>query len=295
MMSEPIKNRYDFVILFDVENGNPNGDPDAGNMPRVDPETGLGLVTDVCLKRKIRNFVEDVKEDADGYRIYIKDQVPLNRSDAEALSALGVDKDLKAAKKNDPDLDRKIRDYMCSHYYDIRAFGAVMTTFVKGALNCGQVRGPVQLGFARSIDPILPQEVTITRIAITTEADAEKKGTEMGRKYIVPYGLYRAEGYVSANLARKVTGFSEEDLQLLWQAILNMFENDHSAARGKMAVRELIVFKHESELGNAPAYKLFDAVHVARREDVDVPRRYSDYIVTVDENLPAGVSCERIG
>ena len=295
MMSEPIKNRYDFVILFDVENGNPNGDPDAGNMPRVDPETGLGLVTDVCLKRKIRNFVEDVKEDADGYRIYIKDQVPLNRSDAEALSVLGVDKDLKAAKKNDPDLDRKIRDYMCSHYYDIRAFGAVMTTFVKGALNCGQVRGPVQLGFARSIDPILPQEVTITRIAITTEADAEKKGTEMGRKYIVPYGLYRAEGYVSANLARKVTGFSEEDLQLLWQAILNMFENDHSAARGKMAVRELIVFKHESELGNAPAYKLFDAVQVERREDVDVPRRYGDYIVTVDENLPAGVSCERMG
>ena len=294
-MSEPIKNRYDFVILFDVENGNPNGDPDAGNMPRVDPETGLGLVTDVCLKRKIRNFVEDVKEDADGYRIYIKDQVPLNRSDAEALSALGVDKDLKAAKKNDPDLDRKIRDYMCSHYYDIRAFGAVMTTFVKGALNCGQVRGPVQLGFARSIDPILPQEVTITRIAITTEADAEKKGTEMGRKYIVPYGLYRAEGYVSAILARKVTGFSEEDLQLLWQAILNMFENDHSAARGKMAVRELIVFKHESELGNAPAYKLFDAVQVERREDVDVPRRYGDYIVTVDENLPAGVSCERMG
>ena len=294
-MSEPIKNRYDFVILFDVENGNPNGDPDAGNMPRVDPETGLGLVTDVCLKRKIRNFVEDVKEDADGYRIYIKDQVPLNRSDAEALSALGVDKDLKAAKKNDPDLDRKIRDYMCSHYYDIRAFGAVMTTFVKGALNCGQVRGPVQLGFARSIDPILPQEVTITRIAITTEADAEKKGTEMGRKYIVPYGLYRAEGYVSANLARKVTGFSEEDLQLLWQAILNMFENDHSAARGKMAVRELIVFKHESELGNAPAYKLFDAVQVERREDVDVRRRYGDYIVTVNENLPAGVSCERMG
>lgn len=294
-MSEPIKNRYDFVILFDVENGNPNGDPDAGNMPRVDPETGLGLVTDVCLKRKIRNFVEDVKEDADGYRIYIKDQVPLNRSDAEALSALGVDKDLKAAKKNDSDLDRKIRDYMCSHYYDIRAFGAVMTTFVKGALNCGQVRGPVQLGFARSIDPILPQEVTITRIAITTEADAEKKGTEMGRKYIVPYGLYRAEGYVSANLARKVTGFSEEDLQLLWQAILNMFENDHSAARGKMAVRELIVFKHESELGNAPAYKLFDAVQVERREGVDVPRRYGDYIVTVDENLPAGVSCERMG
>ena len=190
-------------------------------MPRVDPETGCGLVTDVCLKRKIRNYIEDAKEDAEGYRIYIRDQVPLQRSDAEALRYMGVDKDLKAAKKDDPALDGKIRDFMCRNFYDIRTFGAVMTTFVKGALNCGQVRGPVQLGFARSIDPILPQpvqlgfarsidpilpqEVTITRIAITTEADAEKKGTEMGRKYIVPYGLYRAEGFISANLARKVT------------------------------------------------------------------------------------------
>ncbi len=293
-MSEAIKNRYDFVILFDVENGNPNGDPDAGNMPRIDPETGYGLVTDVCLKRKIRNYVEDAKEDAEGYRIYIKDQVPLQRSDGEALHYLGVDKDLKAAKKEDPTLDVKIRDFMCRNFYDIRTFGAVMTTFVKGNLNCGQVRGPVQLGFARSIDPILPQEITITRIAITTEADAEKKGTEMGRKYIVPYGLYRAEGYVSANLARKVTGFSEEDLQLLWQAILNMFENDHSAARGKMAVRELIVFKHDSELGNAPSYRLFDAVHVQRAEGVAVARQYSDYVVTVEEDLPAGVTCQRM-
>ena len=293
-MSEPIKNRYDFVILFDVENGNPNGDPDAGNMPRVDPETGYGLVTDVCLKRKIRNYVETAKEDAAGYRIYIKDQVPLQRSDAEALAYLGVNKDLKAAKKDDPALDGKIRDFMCQNFFDIRTFGAVMTTFVKGALNCGQVLGPVQLGFARSIDPILPQEVTITRVAITTEADAEKKGTEMGRKYIVPYALYRAEGFISANLARKVTGFSEEDLRLLWQAILNMFENDHSAARGKMAVRELIVFRHDSELGNAPSYKLFDAVHVARKPDVTVPRSYRDYTVDVDANLPAGVSCERL-
>lgn len=293
-MSEAIKNRYDFVILFDVENGNPNGDPDAGNMPRIDPETGYGLVTDVCLKRKIRNYVEDAKEDAEGYRIYIKDQVPLQRSDGEALTYLGVDKDLKAAKKEDPTLDVKIRDFMCRNFYDIRTFGAVMTTFVKGNLNCGQVRGPVQLGFARSIDPILPQEITITRIAITTEADAEKKGTEMGRKYIVPYGLYRTEGYVSANLARKVTGFSEEDLQLLWQAILNMFENDHSAARGKMAVRELIVFKHDSELGNAPSYRLFDAVHVQRAEGVAVARQYSDYVVTVEEDLPAGVTCQRM-
>lgn len=236
-MSAPIKNRYDFVILFDVENGNPNGDPDAGNMPRIDPETGYGLVTDVCLKRKIRNYVETLKEDApdaDNYRIY-----------------------------------------------------------VKGALNCGQVRGPVQLSFARSVDPIVPQEVTITRVAITTEADAEKKNSEMGNKHIVPYGLYRAEGYVSANLARKTTGFSEEDLQLLWQAILNMFENDHSAARGKMAVRELIVFRHDSELGNAPAYKLFDAVTVEHKAEVVAPRSYQDYTVTVADTLPEGVHCER--
>ena len=297
-MSAPIKNRYDFVILFDVENGNPNGDPDAGNMPRIDPETGYGLVTDVCLKRKIRNYVEMLKEDApdaDNYRIYVKEGVPLNRSDAEALEHNGLTPkdDLKKAKKSDPEIDRKLRDYMCEHFYDIRTFGAVMTTFVKGALNCGQVRGPVQLSFARSVDPIVPQEVTITRVAITTEADAEKKNSEMGNKHIVPYGLYRAEGYVSANLARKTTGFSEEDLQLLWQAILNMFENDHSAARGKMAVRELIVFKHDSELGNAPSYKLFDAVKVQRKEDVIAPRSYQDYTVTVADTLPDGVTCER--
>ena len=292
-MSEPIRNRYDFVILFDVENGNPNGDPDAGNMPRVDPETGYGLVTDVCLKRKIRNYVETLKEDAPGYRIYIKDGVPLNRSDNEAIAALGIDGDLKAAKKSTPDIDRKLRDWMCQNFFDIRTFGAVMTTFVKGALNCGQVRGPVQLGFARSVDPIVPQEVTITRVAITTEADAEKKGTEMGRKHIVPYGLYRAEGFVSANLARKTTGFSDEDLQLLWQAILNRFQNHHSAARGKRAVRELIIFKHDSELGNAPSYKLFDAVTVARKDGIAVPRSYQDYTVTVADTLPEGVHCER--
>lgn len=293
-MSEPIKNRYDFVILFDVENGNPNGDPDAGNMPRIDPETGYGLVTDVCLKRKIRNYVETVKENDENYRIYIKDTVPLNRSDADAIKALGISEDLKAAKKSDPDIDRRLRNYMCEHYYDIRTFGAVMTTFVKGALNCGQVRGPVQLSFARSVDTIIPQEVTITRVAITTEADAEKKGTEMGRKYIVPYALYRAEGYVSANLARKTTGFSEDDLRLLWEAILNMFENDHSAARGKMAVRELIVFKHSSELGNAPAYKLFDAVTVQRKDPTTPARSYHDYTVTVSDALPEGVTCERM-
>lgn len=292
-----IENRYEFVIFFDVENGNPNGDPDAGNMPRIDPETGYGLVTDVCLKRKIRNYVEAVKEGQPGYRIYVKDNVPLNRSDAEACTYLGVDPGkLKEAKKKDANLDEKIRDFMCSNFYDIRTFGAVMTTFVKGALNCGQIRGPVQIGFARSVDPIVPQEVTITRIAITTEADAEKKGTEMGRKYIVPYGLYRAEGYVSANLARKTTGFSQEDLELLWQAILNMFELDHSAARGKMAVRELIVFRHSSEFGNAPAYKLFDLVKAERKAEVTAPRCYADYQVLVhEENLPDGVSCLRMG
>ncbi len=295
-MSEVIKNRYEFVVLFDVENGNPNGDPDAGNLPRLDPETGLGLVTDVCLKRKIRNYVELVKEDQDGYKIYIKDGVPLNRSDSEAFSALKVtEKDIKNAKKKDENLDAKIRDFMCEHFYDIRTFGAVMTTFVKNKLNCGQVRGPVQISFAQSIDPIVPNEITITRTAITTEADAAEKTTEMGRKSIVPYGLYRAEGFVSANLARKTTGFSEDDLNLLWEAIINMFEHDHSAARGKMAVRELIVFKHATELGNTPSYKLFDAVHVAKKEGVVAPRAYSDYTVTIDEeSIPESVTCTRM-
>ena len=294
-MSEAIKNRYEFMILFDVENGNPNGDPDAGNLPRIDPESGYGLVTDVCLKRKIRNYVELVKESEPGYRIYVKEGVPLNRSDNEAYQSIGVtDKSVKEAKKKDPDIDLKIRNYMCDNFFDIRTFGAVMTTFVKAALNCGQVRGPVQLGFAKSIDPVISQEVTITRVAITTEKDAEEKKTEIGRKSIIPYALYRTEGYVSANLARKVTGFSEEDLELLWQAIINLFENDHSAARGNMAVRELIVFKHDSELGNCPAYKLFDAVDVHRKEGVICARKYSDYEVTLHtEKIPDSVEVMR--
>lgn len=302
-MGEAIKNRYEFVVLFDVENGNPNGDPDSGNMPRIDPESGLGQVTDVCLKRKIRNYVETVKEDAKGYKIYIKEDVPLNRSDREACESLGIteteDKKvteaLKKLKKSDKDVDIKLRDYMCDNFYDIRTFGAVMTTFVKASLNCGQVRGPVQLGFARSIDPIVSQEVTITRVAITTEKDAENKSTEMGRKNIVPYGLYRVEGYISANLARKVTGFSEEDLDLLWEAIINMFENDHSAARGKMAVRELIVFKHSKELGDCPAYKLFDAVEVRKKEEIEYPRKYQDYTVQIhEEMIPDSVEMKRM-
>ena len=294
-MGEVIKNRYEFVVLFDVENGNPNGDPDAGNMPRVDPESGYGLVTDVCLKRKIRNYVEIAKEEQEGYKIYIKENIPLNRSDNLAYEYLGIDeKKAKNLKKNDPEADKKIRDFMCTNFFDIRTFGAVMTTFVKASLNCGQVRGPVQLGFARSVDPIVSQEVTITRVANTTEKDAGNKSTEMGRKNIVPSGLYRVEGYISANLARKVTGFTEDDLELLWDAIINMFEHDHSAARGKMSVRELIVFKHSKELGDCPAYKLFDAVEVKKKEDVTYPRKYQDYKLNIhEEQIPETVELIR--
>ena len=295
-MSEAIKNRYDFVILFDCENGNPNGDPDAGNLPRVDPETQMGLVTDVCLKRKIRNYIQATKEGEQGYEIYISDKSTLNASDQKALEYLGISdlKELKEVKKKDSKADSKIRDFMCKNFFDIRTFGAVMTTFVKGALNSGQVTGPVQLAFAKSVDPIFPQEIAITRVAVTTEADAETKTNTMGRKAFIPYGLYRAEGFVSANLAQKVTGFSEEDLELLWEAIANMFELDHSASRGKMAVRELIVFKHDSVFGNAPSHKLFDLVKVKKHEGVEFPRSYGDYSVTIDEEaLPAGVELQR--
>lgn len=295
-MSKAIQNRYDFVLYYDVENGNPNGDPDAGNMPRVDVETGHGIVTDVCIKRKIRNYVETVREGEPGFEIYIKDGVPLNTSDNRALEQLGVDPNqIKKLKKDNPQLDVEIRDCMCKTYYDVRTFGAVMTTFVKNNLNCGQVRGPVQITFSKSVDPIPQQEVTITRVAITTEADAANKKTEMGRKYIVPYALYRCEGFVSANLARRVTGFSKEDLDLLWESLMNMFEIDHSAARGKMAVRALVVFKHDSELGNAPSHKLFEAVHTQKREGVEFPRSFSDYEeIVVDEGLiPDGVQVIR--
>jgi CRISPR-associated protein Csd2 len=237
-----------------------------------------------------------VKDGVPGYDIYIQERVSLNSCDQKAFEYLKVDeKSIKEEKKKKADIDLQIKDFMCRNFYDIRTFGAVMTTFVKAALNCGQVRGPVQLGFARSIDPVVQQEVSITRIAITTDAELEKKGTEMGRKYIIPYALYRAEGFVSANLAQRSTGFSEEDLRLLWDAIINMFENDHSAARGKMAVRELIIFKHDAELGNAPSYKLFDTV-TAKREDDSLPaRKYVDYQVTVDFNaVPEGVTCTRM-
>jgi CRISPR-associated protein Csd2 len=309
MTENAIQNRYEFIILYDVENGNPNGDPDAGNMPRIDPETGHGIVTDVCIKRKIRNYIDLAKNCSPGYDIYIKQDAVLNRQDLLAGEPLDMRNDLeyiqnsskeeakkrgKALKSKVSDVDKQFRDYMCNHFFDIRTFGAVMTTFVKAALNCGQVRGPVQLAFGRSIDPIVPQEVTITRVAITTEKDADKKDTEMGRKHIVPYGLYRQEGFISANLAQRITGFSEDDLKIFWQAIIHMFEEDRSAARGKMTLRELIVFKHESNLGNAPAQKLFDLVSVVRKEGSAIARHYEDYLITVDTDaLPDGVTLER--
>lgn len=285
-MSGAIKNRYEFVLLFDVENGNPNGDPDAGNMPRIDAETGLGLVTDVCLKRKIRNYVDIVKNGAEGYDIYVREGAVLNAQHRKAYEFIGKEPNTKEKKLPRDEKDAKaVVSFMCSHFYDIRTFGAVMTTEV----NCGQVRGPVQINFARSIDPIVQQEVTITRMAVTSEKDAEKKDREMGRKHIVPYALYRAEGFISAKLAEK-SGFSPEDLELLWDALVNMFDHDRSAARGKMATRKLIIFEHETALGNAPAHKLFDLVTVSRKDLTRPARAYSDYEVYVDKaGVPAGV------
>jgi CRISPR-associated protein Csd2 len=273
-MTNPISNRYEFVLLYDVENGNPNGDPDAGNMPRIDPETGYGIVTDVCLKRKIRNYAELVKDDSTGYRIYVKEGTPLNQNHVEAYIAIG----LKSGEKAKSDKVNEARQWMCANFFDVRTFGAVMST----GDNCGQVRGPVQINFSRSIDPIVQQEVTITRQTVTKIEDAEKERT-MGRKHIVPYGLYRAEGYVSAKLANdesKGTKFSEDDLALLWDALANMFEHDHSAARGKMAARKLFVFKHDSDLGNAPSHKLFETITVEKQADVEIPRKFADYKVT---------------
>ena len=288
-MNEPIKNRYEFVLFYDVENGNPNGDPDAGNMPRIDPETGYGIVTDVCLKRKIRNYVELVKQDSPGHKIYVKEGIPLNAQHELAYISNEIEIPKREdASKVDAGTIHKLRRWMCDNFYDIRTFGAVMTTGV----NCGQVRGPVQINFSRSIDPIVQQEVTITRVTVTRKE--EDKTREIGRKHIVPYALYRVEGYISAKLANdatKGTGFSEEDLDLLWEALANMFEHDHSAARGKMATRKLFVFKHESELGNAPAHQLFETITVEKMIGANPPRRFVDYVVKIDrDRLPAGVT-----
>ena len=280
-MSE-LKNRIDFVYIFDVKDGNPNGDPDAGNLPRVDAETGMGLVTDVCLKRKVRNYVQVAKELADGYDIFIKEKAILNT----LIDAAHQDKEVESAQ----DKTSAARSVMCRKYFDIRTFGAVMST----GKNAGQVRGPIQFTFARSIDPIAVAEHSITRMAVATEKEAEKQSGDnrtMGRKATVPYGLYICHGFISANLAKQ-TGFSEEDLDLFFEALKNMFDIDRSAARGMMSAQKLIVFRHDSVLGNAPANKLFDLVCI-KKNTTDAPRSYKDYTITVDEEkLPQGVSIE---
>ncbi len=288
-----IAHRYEFVFLFDIINGNPNGDPDAGNMPRLDPETNRGLVTDVCLKRKIRNYVNLEKDNAPGYAIYMQEKAVLNNQHQKAWEALGIPPDAKEQYKKLPKDEAKSREltaWMCGNFFDVRTFGAVMTTGV----NAGQVRGPIQLAFATSIDPVVPLEISITRMAVTTEKEAEAQSGDnrtMGRKHIIPYGLYRAHGFISAKLAER-TGFSNEDLDLFWRALANMFEHDRSAARGEMAARKLIVFEHESAMGNAPAHVLFDAVTVApaQANAEGAPRSFKDYRVDIDHAaVPAGV------
>ncbi len=280
---EAIKNRYEFVVLFDVDNGNPNGDPDADNAPRIDVETGYGLVTDVCIKRKIRNYVLLTKENIPGYNILIQPDRALNSKFTAAYEDLGLPLKKKGANANDV---LSARDYMCKNYFDVRTFGAVMST---GDDPAGIVRGPVQLNFSRSIDPIFPQNVTITRMAKTTEERREKGETEMGKKSLVPYALYRTEGYISAMLAQKVTLFNEDDLELLWQAIINMFEHDRSAARGKMSVRKLFVFKHNTSLGNFPANTLFEKIEITKKEHIEYPRGYDDYMVRITGDMPSGI------
>ncbi len=309
-----ISNRYDFVLLFDVANGNPNGDPDAGNLPRLDPETNHGLVSDVSLKRKVRNFIEMAHEGKDGFHIYVKEGAILNDQHRKAYKALRpddvkVDKDAKLNPKDDEEAI-KLRNFMCKNFFDVRSFGAVMSTGV----NCGQVRGPVQVTFASSVEPIVPVEISITRMAATNEAEKKQRaeGSEesndrtdnrtMGRKHIVPYGLYRAHGFISAKLAER-TGFAETDLETLFSALSTMFEHDRSAARGEMTTRKLIVFKHQNAMGNAPAHSLFDRVKIGRNVDGEFrgvddagignyppARKFSDYIVTIDQsNIPEGV------
>lgn len=282
-----LKNRIDFVYIFDVQDGNPNGDPDAGNLPRVDAETGLGLVTDVCLKRKVRNYVQIVKGNEKGYDIFIKEKAVLNTLIDKAHD------DDTVKTKGEKDKTEAARQYMCQNYYDIRTFGAVMTT----GKNAGQVRGPIQLTFSRSVDPIAPLEHSITRMAVTTEAEEKKqKGDNrtMGCKSTVPYGLYVCHGFISANLAQQ-TGFTEEDLQLFFEALKNMFDTDRSAARGLMSAQKIILFRHDSELGNAPANKLFDLIRVEKKDNCQVARSFTNYTIYIDKNnVPKGVNIEEL-
>ncbi|MBF0458077.1 MAG: type I-C CRISPR-associated protein Cas7/Csd2 [Nitrospirae bacterium] len=288
-MTNPIQNRYDFVLFFDVKDGNPNGDPDAGNLPRVDPETGHGLVTDVCLKRKVRNYVQLIKNCSVPYDIFIKEKAILNN----LIDKAHEEEDVKAKEKGDK--TEAARQYMCGNYYDVRTFGAVMST----GKNAGQVRGPVQLTFSRSVDQVVPLEHSITRMAVATEAEAEKQQGDnrtIGRKFTIPYGLYRCHGFISAPFAdnsngKNGTGFSEDDLKLFWDALVNMFECDHSAARGHMATRKLIVFKHDSALGNGPAHKLFDKIKATVNDKTKPARDFTDYTITVpnQSDMPQGV------
>ena len=271
-----LQNRYEFVLYFDVINGNPNGDPDAGNLPRIDPETGRGLVSDVCLKRKVRNYVELVKEGSDAHHIYVTEGAVLNKKHQQAYDALDIKPEKGAPRKD-------VTAWLCAHFYDVRTFGAVMSTEING----GTVRGPVQFCFAESVDAIVPQEVSITRMAVTNEKDLLKERT-MGRKAIVPYALYRAEGFVSAPQAKR-TGFDEDDLQLFWDALTNMFDHDRSAARGRMAAQKLFAFRHDSALGNAPAHKLFDLVDAKRVNPAEPPRSFADYRVSAAPP-PGGVT-----
>ena len=282
-MATELKNRYDFMLLFDVKDGNPNGDPDAGNLPRIDAETGEGLVTDVCLKRKVRNYVQIVRSGAEGFDIFVKEKAVLNNLVDKAYEELGIDANAKKPAKGE-NID-KGRNLLCKKYYDIRTFGAVLSV---GA-NAGQVRGPVQITFARSVDPVVTMEHSITRMAVTKAEDVDKERT-MGRKNTVPYGLFVAYGFVSPALAKQ-SGFSEEDLSLLWEALVGMFDQDHSAARGMMATQKLVVFKHDSALGNAPSHRLFDLVKIEKKSGVEVPRKFADYDVSIptDKDLPAGV------
>lgn len=284
-----IQNRYEFVYFFDVTNGNPNGDPDSGNMPRLDPESSKGLVTDVCLKRKIRNYIQLTEGNTPGYDIYVQEKGVLNKQNQKAYDALGIKSEPKKLPK-DEEKARELTRWMCNNFFDVRTFGAVMTT----EINSGQVRGPVQLAFAKSIDPIVPLEITITRMAVTHEKDLEKERT-MGRKHIVPYGLYRVHGFVSANLAAK-TGFSDDDLTKLWQALKMMFEHDHSAARGEMNARRLFAFKHKDALGNIPSHKLFERIEVKRvkGESGTPASSFDDYDISINKESLSGVFVEEL-
>jgi CRISPR-associated protein Csd2 len=282
-MSELIKNRYDFALLFDVTDGNPNGDPDAGNLPRVDAETGMGLVTDVCLKRKVRNFVQMVKNAEKPFDIFIKEKAILN----DLIDESHEQKEVQSKEKSG-DKTQAARNWMCANYYDVRTFGAVMST----GKNAGQVRGPIQFTFGRSVEPVVALEHSITRMAVATKAEAEKQGGDnrtMGRKFTIPYGLYFSKGFISAHLAAQ-TGFNDDDLILFWEALKNMFDHDHSAARGMMSTRKLIVFKHSTALGSAPAHQLFDVIKIEKKDSSKPARSFNDYSVSLDKSsIPQGV------